>query len=532
MSIRKLTKASTAVIAVAVLGVTGCAGGQGVQADPTPQQEVSKGGAIVVAMSGAPDTLDATFTSSKHATYILPNFCEALYSINADLEIIPQLASDLPTISDDGLTYSIKLGDGIKFNDGTDFDATAVKISLDRAKTNPLSTRASGLKAISEVKVVDPSTIELTLSSPNAPLTSVLANREGMILSPAQLEKLGDDFGTDPVCVGPFSFDSRPSADRIELKKSEFYYDKDKVNLDAVTFVTITQPNVRSTNLLSGDVDVANDVGSSDVAKLKSSSNVDVTQVTSLGYQLITINVANSNGAGKPPYELVDAPMANPDIRKAFELSLDRDAINEVVYGGFKVPGCSPISPSSPFFTKVECTKQNIEEAKKIIAASGLATPIPVTLTVKASDDEHAKLGTVIQAMAEKVGFNITLKPSESTTGGNAAIAGDFDIYMNGWSGRVDPAQNIDVFWAPTSALNYSGVDDKELNKVLDEAAVTSDFDTRKSLYKTAAERMLEDRNYIIMFHDQLILGSGKNVSGIEYYGDGVVRMKTAGFIN
>jgi peptide/nickel transport system substrate-binding protein len=330
------------------------------------------------------------------------------------------------------------------------------------------------------------------------------------------------------VCVGPFAFDSRPSADLIELTKSEFYYDKDQVKLDAVTFVTITQPNVRSTNLLSGDVDVANDVSPSDVAKLESDPNVDLMQVISLGYQLITINVANSDGAGKPPYKLLDTPMANPDIRKAFELSLDRQTINDVVYGGLKVPGCSPLSPASPWFSDVGCTTQNIDEAKKLVAASGFATPIPVTLTVKASDNDQSKLGTVIQAMAEEAGFAVTLNPSESTTGGNAAIEGDFDTYINSWSGRIDPAQNIDQFWSPTSGLNYSGADDEEVNKLLAEAAVTSDFDTRKSVYATAIKKMNENRNYLVLFHDLLLLGTGKQVSGVEYYGDGVVRLKTA----
>ncbi|MCU1586002.1 MAG: hypothetical protein JWM49_2558 [Microbacteriaceae bacterium] len=530
MNVRQFLVAASA--AVLALTMAGCAaGGAQPATSPSSAGAVKKGGHLVVAISGAPDTLDPAFTTSKYSTYTMPNWCERLFDVDAKLNIIPQLAAALPTISPDGKTVTIKLRTGIKFNDGTAFNADAVKVNLDRYRTNPRSAEAPNLKNVIDTKVIDQNTVQLDLSAPTAPLISVLANRSGMMASPTQLAKLGDNFGTDPVCVGPFSFVSRPSADTINLKKSQYYYDKNKVNLDTVTFQVITQPNVRATNLRSGDIQAAIDIAPADVASLKSDPNITMDDVVSLGFQLLTINVANSGGSGKPPYSPVSTPLANANLRKAFELTLDRNAINKVVYGGFKTPGCSPLSPASPWYTNIPCSKPNVAQAKKIVAASGVKTPIPVELTIQAANDEQTKLGTVIQAMAKQAGFAVSVKPTESAAGGASAQAGTFDAYMNGWSGRIDPDQNMSMFWSPTSALNYTGANYKDINDLMAKAAsTTGDNAKRKALYAQIAEKMNEDRNYIVLFHDALMMGVRKDVTGVKYYSDAVIRLKTAGF--
>jgi peptide/nickel transport system substrate-binding protein len=172
-----------------------------------------------------------------------------------------------------------------------------------------------------------------------------------------------------------------------------------------------------------------------------------------------------------------------------------------------------------------------VAQAKKIVAASGVKTPIPVELTIQAANDEQTKLGTVIQAMAKQAGFAVSVKPTESAAGGAAAQAGTFDAYMNGWSGRIDPDQNMSMFWSPTSALNYTGANYKDINDLMAKAAsTTGDNAKRKALYAQIAEKMNEDRNYIVLFHDALMMGVRKDVTGVKYYSDAVIRLKTAGF--
>src|SRR5262249_11654032 len=152
------------------------------------------------------DKLDPTLARTLVGRNVFASLCEKLYDINEKLELVPQLAAALPEVSPDGKTVTIKIRTGLKFADGTVMDAAAVKTSLHRDRTLQGSARKSELGPLTDVTVVDPATVALHLSAPFSPLTAVLADRAGMIMSPQQLAAKGADFGTAPVCIGAFKF--------------------------------------------------------------------------------------------------------------------------------------------------------------------------------------------------------------------------------------------------------------------------------------------------------------------------------------
>jgi peptide/nickel transport system substrate-binding protein len=510
-------------------GTGGDTGGGDSSAAPASGAAAHEGGNLTVALAEAPDALDPTVASTYVGRIVFANMCEKLYDVGDGLKIVPQLAAEQPKVSPDGKTYTIVLRKGVKFNDGTDFNAQAVKKTLEHYKDDPKSARASELTTVTKVDAVNPTTVRLHLKTPYAPLTAILADRSGMILSPKQLDKLGDDFAKHPVCVGPFSFKDRPSSDKIELTRSKYYYDKAKVHLDGVTFVAVTQPNVRAANLRSGDIDVADRIAPPDVATLKGSSDVKVWPVTSLGYQGLTINVSNSAGAGKPGNHTVDNPMAqHPELRQALALSLDRDAINKVVFQGQYVPGCTPISPESPFAPDITCPKRDVAKAKQLVADSGVPTPIPVQVNVQAGNADATKLGTVIQSMAKDAGFDVKVNPIEFTTALDNAAKGNFETFQVGWSGRLDPDQNIAPFWDNDSALNYSGANYKDVQSLIQKEQSTTDEAARKQVFQQLAESFLQHNNIIYLYYPKVVMGYRSAVSGIQYYGDGLIRLKSA----
>lgn len=498
--------------------------------DDTDNQDSGSGGHVVVALAQAPDDLDPTTARTFVGRIVFANMCEKLFDVDSDLNIIPQLAADLPDLSDDGKTLTIILRDGVKFNDGTDLDADAVKGTLERNINDDKSARAPELSVVTAVDVVDPLTIKLTLSEPYAPLMAILADRAGMIESPAQLEKMGDKFGQEPVCVGPFSFEDRPSGDRIDLVKSEYYYDQDKVKLDSVTFKAVTQSNIRAANLRSGDINVAGRLAPPDIDTLKDADNVKLEDVISLGYQGLDVNVANSNGSATPPFDLQSTALAqHAELRKAFALTIDRDTLNEVVFDGQYVADCTPISPDSPFYpTDLTCPKQDIAQAKQLVAGSGVDTPIDVALVVEAANDQAARLGQVLQGMAKEAGFNVTVAPTEFTTALDQAEAGKYEMFQVGWSGRIDADQNIQPFWDPASSLNYTGANYSDIVDLIKKGEETSDLTERQQVYRELCEKFLEENNIIYLYHEKYFLGFGSNVSGVEYFGDGLIRLKTA----
>jgi len=174
-------------------------------ANPAGAQKKS----LVVALNQDPDILDPSLARTYVGRIIFSQMCEKLYEIDENLRIFPQLAADLPTVSDAGKTVTIKLRPGVKFNDGTPMNAESVRYSLDRHLNLKGSNRRSELESINSIDVVDPLTVRLKLKTPFSPLVAILADRAGMPISPAAANKLGEKFGTAPVCVGPWQFVER-----------------------------------------------------------------------------------------------------------------------------------------------------------------------------------------------------------------------------------------------------------------------------------------------------------------------------------
>jgi peptide/nickel transport system substrate-binding protein len=483
------------------------------------------GGELVLALAEDPDALDPSFARTYVGRMVFANMCEKLYDVNADLEVVPQLAAELPEFSDEATTVTIPIREGITFNDGTPLDAEAVKTSLDRHREIEGSGRASELAPVTAVEVVDPMTIEITLAEPFAPLTATLADRAGIVMSPTKLEELGENFSEDPVCVGPFQFVERVSGNRIVLEKADEYYDADAVNLDRITFSIITEGPVRVANLRSGDVDMAERLPTTNLAEIESDPNLQLFESTSIGYQGITVNVGNVAGVDQP-FELRDSPLADPLVREAFELSLDRNVINEVVYNGRYVPGCSPISPVSPFAQEdLSCPERDVERAAQLLEEAGVATPVPVELTVT-NDTEAVRLGEIVQSLAAEAGFDVSVAPTEFASSLDEATAGNFELYQVGWSGRIDPDGNTHAFHHTTGTLNYSGSSDAAIDELLERGRAVTDDAERREIYAQLVDAVRERRNIIYLYHENLFTGAKQEVSGFEVYGDGLPRLK------
>jgi peptide/nickel transport system substrate-binding protein len=519
------------VVSIAVLLAAGVAAGRAGSATP----ELRDGGTLVIGLAEEPDALDPTTSGLLSGRIVFAQMCEKLYDLNAKLQIVPQLAAELPQISADKLTYTIQIRPGIMFNDGTPLDAQAVKISLDRHRTLPGSLRASELSPVGSVTVTGPLTVQLKLTQRFSGLTAQLADRAGMILSPTQLAALGNNFASNPVCVGPFAFKERVAGDHITLVKSGYYYDRSKVHLDAIVFRFLTDSNARAQALRAGDIQVADRLAATDVPTIQSDSRLTVLQATQLGYQGLVINIGNRSGV-QNGYENVGTPLARSQfLRTAFDLALDRTVINRVVFDSANVPDCYPISPASswyePTITGLHCElKADPELAKKLVAASGIPTPIKVTLLTGTSQ-VATQLGQVIQAMEQAVGFDVQLQQGDTATLQSRALTGQFDVLQIGWSGRVDPDGNIFGFVDSQGSTNFSGYSNPQLDFVLDNARKATSEQARTTLYAAALRIIHRQRPVIYLYHPLQRDGVSKTVGGVEMFADGLVRAGFAGFV-
>ncbi|MBI4254672.1 MAG: ABC transporter substrate-binding protein [Candidatus Rokubacteria bacterium] len=482
---------------------------------------------LVVALNQDPDILDPTLSRTYVGRIIFSQICEKLYEIDEGLRISPQLAADLPAISDGGRTVTIKLRKGVKFNDGTPLDAEAVRFSLDRHRTMKGSNRRSELDSVTAVEVVDPLTVRLRLKTPFSPLLAQLTDRAGMPVSPAAVTKLGDKFGTAPVCVGPWTLAERIPQDRIVLEKSPHYFDPGQAKFDKIVFRIIADDNVRLANLRSGDIDVMHLVAPTDAASLKKEGRFEVSSVAGIGYSGLTINLRNKTGKQNPPGDL-GTPLANdPRVREAFELAIDREALNQVVWDGQYTPGCTPISPVSPFYDRSrKCPGRDIARAKKLMAEAGLAGGYSFEMVI-VNNPQQRRVGEVIQGMAKEAGFNISLRPSEFASSLKDNDDGKHQAFLIGWSGRVDPDANIHQFHTCGGSLNQTLSCDESIDALLNKAREVSDLSQRSQLYRDAIEKFARGRrNVLYLYHLNYIVAHAKNLKGYKAVPDGLIRIK------
>ncbi|GAB3479042.1 ABC transporter substrate-binding protein [Nocardiopsis coralliicola] len=489
------------------------------------------GGSIAIGLDAEPDALDPTLSTTLVGRQVFSSLCEKLYDVDADLEVVPQLAAGEPEVSDDGLDVRIPLRtEGVLFNDGTPFDADAVVQSLERHIEMTGSVRATELSAVEEVSADGDDAVELRLSQPDPGLPAMLADRAGMVMSPAKLDELGDDFAQDPVCVGPFSYVERVAQDRIVLEKSEHYYGADDVRLDRVVYRGIPDDTIRLANLRSGQLDLVQEVGPHDVALIGEEAGLELLNQPSLQYMGITVNVANEDGVGAEPQQQ-DSPLArSPELREALSLALDRETINEVVFSDVYQPACGPIPPISDFASDatLACPDYDPDRARELVEESGVDGPVPVNLMIP-NDPVNLLLGQTVQAMASDVGFDVKLQPTEFASATAAAQAGDFEAFIQGWSGRVDPNGNIGQFFVTGGGNNYSGTSDPEIDARIEEAATETDPEERKKLYDELVPDLRELNSIIYLYRNQLYNAHRSDVAGITVYPDGLIRVAEAG---
>jgi peptide/nickel transport system substrate-binding protein len=519
----------TVVLAGAVTALLGAAAATA--AVGIHRQAVKNGGTLVVGMAnGEPDALDPTLARTFSGREVFLTFCQKLYDLNATGQIVPQLATALPTVSKDKLTVTIHVRTGIKFNDGTPFNAQAVVTSLNRDLTLKGSARASEISPISGVAASGSSTVVIHLKTPYSPLTAQLADRAGMVMSPTQLNKLGANFASDPVCVGPFMYSNRVAGDSITVVKSPYYYDKKDVHLAKIVFKVENDTAAAAAALKAGDLQALDGIDSTQLQGIQQDSSLGIIKQTSLGYQGLTLNIGNKKGIGKLPYTNVGTPLASSaDLRKAFEEAIDRNTMNKVVFGGTVLPGCTPISPASAWFDKtLKCTSYNPTDAKKLVAASKISNPTVHLMVPTAT--VGLRLAQFLQAEEKAVGINVVIQSTDFVTSLSQADAGNFDAFLIGWSGRVDPDGNIYQFVATSGSQNDSGYSNARLDYVLNNARKSITTKSRTTLYHVAQQIILNDRPLIYLYYPVTRAGVEKQLTGVTVYPDTLLRVANAAF--
>jgi peptide/nickel transport system substrate-binding protein len=483
-----------------------------IAAQATAQERI-----LHVGLREDPDLLDPTLGSSYVGRIVFSGLCDKLFDIDANLNIVPMLATGYQW--QDPTHLIIHIRDGVKFQDGEKLNADAVKYKLMRDLTIKGSMRRGEINSIESIDVLDPLTVRLNLKAPSAPLLAQLTDRAGIMIAPQAAEAAGDKFGLHPVCAGPFSFVSRVAQDRIVLKRFPGYWNAKSIHFDEVIYLPNPNSSVRLANLEAGALDIVEYVLPTDVPAVQKDPKLKTAIDDSLAYTGVTFNTDNGPAQNSTIGK-------NALVRQAFELSIDRNALNHVVYNGMFTPTIQANPPSSPFYFKnMTVPSRDVAKAKALLKQAGVPVPVPVTLTItNGSDIQQA--GEVIQSMAAEAGFDVKIREMEFASSLQAAYAGDFQAYLIGWSGRSDPDGNMWQMLHTRGTFNYGHYSNPGVDKALDDARTVAGVDQRRAFYAKVWDQERKDLPLIYLWSGKNIVGMKKALVGFNQVPDGLIRLQ------
>jgi peptide/nickel transport system substrate-binding protein len=471
-----------------------------------------------IALREEADMLDPTLARTYVGRIVFAGLCDKLFDIDDKLQIVPQLATGYEWA--DPKTLVIHLRAGVLFHDGTTMDAAAVKYSLDRHLTMAGSARSSEINAMEHVDVVDPATVRVVLKTPSAPFLSQLTDRAGMIVSPKAAAAEGKDFALHPVCAGPMKFVERVAQDRIVLERFADYWNKDAIHVDRVIYQPIADSSVRLANLQAGSLDIVEYIVPTDTDAVKRDPKLRLVSYDGLGYQGITYNIGNGPQANTPIGR-------SALVRQAFDMSIDRDALMQVVYNGMFPPAAQAVPPESPFFDPaVKPVTRDVDRAKALLKQAGVTLPVTVKLIAPNSPDQR-QMAEVIQSMAAEAGFDVKITAMEFAASLDNAQNGAFEAYLLAWSGRVDPDGNLYSFLhSNTGTQNYGKYSSPVMDTLLDNARLETDTAKRRALYGQIAVLGQTDLPISYIYTTRYFNGLSAKVRGFKPVADGLIRLQ------
>src|SRR5881296_380094 len=363
-----------------------------------------KGGTLRVAFYIEAATMDPHLSGSKIDRQVYHNIYEPLVTLDVKLGIKPGLAESWQ--QPDAKTVVFKLRRGVKFHDGTDFNAEAARFNFNRMKTEPKSVRKGEVANIESVDVVDPHTIRINLKKPDAALLATLTDRAGMMISPKVVQERGVELGRNAkgAGTGPFEFVEWVKDDHLLIKRNEGYWNKQGgPYLDRVRYRPIPDDTVKLQSLQTGEIDVMDYVQPRDVAAVKADRNVVVVDVPSLADFAYQLNHT------RPPF-------ATKALRQAVAYALDLDQIVKGVWLNVGVPANGPIPPTSWAYDRsIAPIKRDLARAKAKLAEGGRPGGFEFTMTTN-NLPINVQEAEVIQAQLREAGITMKIKLVDSAT--------------------------------------------------------------------------------------------------------------------
>ncbi|MGW0803997.1 ABC transporter substrate-binding protein [Nonomuraea sp. NPDC002799] len=523
-----LTRLKSLLIVALIASLSAACG-----AAPAPETgapATKAGGRLVLGENGdEPACLDPHQLSTTNTTVVGRPIFDSLLWQDADGTLKPWLASAWK-VSDDGLTYTFTLRDGVRFHDGAPWDAEGLKANLehmrDPATKSPLA--AAYIAPYEDSEVVDAHTLKVRLSSPYSAFLNVLAQSYLAMISPKQLKEAPQTTCERPIGSGPFEFEKWTKGQSITYRKNPDYawappgQHAGPAYLDALEIRFLAEDATRYNALLAGEVDVIDNTPPADVEDVKSNPDLAFTTVDRPGHPFsIWLNTGR-------------APFGDARVRQALTLAVDRQAIlNSVSFSQWKL-ATGFVTPSTPDHAEAGQIGYDPAKAATLLDEAGwtakdkdgIRLKDGKRLTATALDTgvnpQNTQILVQAQAAAAKAGIEIKIESVTAQVSADRTAQGDFDVSVGIWT-----TNTADVLWIQYSSKNITTeerrgqnttrLSDPEIDKLLGQARAATDAAGRAGFYQRAQARLIELAPAIPLYNRPSLVSAQKKVQGLTW---------------
>lgn len=523
MTKRKHLPLLLVLILVLSAALAACSGGkENGESEKGGDKGSSEKNTLVFGRGGDSTSLDPSRVTEGETFKVTVNLFETLLNFGEqDTTVQPGLAKEYDT-SEDGLTYTFELQEGVKFHDGTDFNAEAVVKNFERwangnAEQYPYyNSMFGGFKddeghVIESVTADGDSTVVIKLKRPQAPFLKNIAMSMFAIASPAAFEKGDNEFERKPVGTGPFKFVEWKANDTITIEKNEDYWQEGLPKLDRVIFKSIPDNSARLNSLLAGEIDLADGINPADGVKIEDNANLQLFERPSMNVGYLGLTVTRE-------------PFDKKEVRQAINYAIDKQTIIDSFFEGRAEVANNPMPSSiSGYNEDVEAYPYDPEKAKELLKEAGLengfemelwAMPVP-----RPYMPDGTKVAEVIQSNLADVGIKAKIVSYEWATYLEKASKGDADAFMLGWTGDNGDADNFLYVLLDEDNIgsnNYTYFKNEATHKLFIEAQTEVDEEKRNELYKQAQVILHEEAPWVPLAHSIPLLGGAKDLTGFK----------------
>jgi glutathione transport system substrate-binding protein len=484
---------------------------------------------VVMAVASTFTTTDPYDANDTLSQAMAKSFYEGLFGFDKDMKLLPVLAESYE-VSKDGLVYTVKLKKGIKFHDGTDFKAEAVKVNFDRVTNPDNKLKRYGLYSnIAKTEVVDDYTARITLKTQFSAFINQLAHPSGVMISPAALKQWGSkDIAFHPVGTGPFKFVEWKATDYLKVVKNDSYWKKGLPKVDGIIWKPVVDNNTRSSVMQTGEAHFAFPVPYEQAEVLKAKPELELVAAPSIVHRYMSMNV-------------MQKPFDNPKVRQAINYAINKEALVKVAFSGYAIPAEGPLPGGVDYAVKLGPWPYDPVKARQLLKEAGYENGFETELW---SAYNHTTAQKVIQFLQQQLG-QVGIKAKilaleagqrvEKVESWQDAATAPIRLYYVGWSsstGEADWAMRpllASESWPP-KLFNTAYYKSDKVDGNIVKALVATERAEKARLYKEAQEQIWTDAPWAFLVTERLLYARSKGLTGVYVMPDASFHFEAAEF--